>query len=270
MIQMSTFLPIRGTQTVIDATPIIDGQILFTTDTNNIYIDNGTIRTLYRSVSTVQLSSTNTTTDAIAFGKDGSGNYGYYEAGSSTLKPFRRGNASAAQVLSPYTFSNASASGLIGTMPNNGSLSFSPSSSTTQSLPAGYYSGGTLSTVNAYNKGYSDKKLHRISIGSGGNGTYSAASIDGYANFTSDNFAFIPTYGSGSGSFDGSGSNGVSFSAGGNAGTSPSISYNPETGIVTISGCSNNTSSNYHTQTESGNVYGAVSITGTIYCYYAA
>lgn len=153
---MATFLPIRGTQSEIDATAIVDGQLLFTTDTNNIYIDNGTTRTLYRSVSTVQLSSENTTTDAIAFGKDSSGNYGYYEAGSSELKSFKKGNATEAQVLSPYTFSNASASGLIGTMPNKGSLSFSPSTSTIQSLPAGYYSGGTLSTVNAYNAGFND------------------------------------------------------------------------------------------------------------------
>ena len=153
---MATFLPIRGTQSEIDATAIVDGQLLFTTDTNNIYIDNGTTRTLYRSVSTVQLSSQNTTADAIAFGKDSSGNYGYYEAGSSELKSFKKGNATVAQVLSPYTFSNASASGLTGTMANRGSLTFNPSSSTTQSLPMGYYSGGTLSTVNAYNAGFSD------------------------------------------------------------------------------------------------------------------
>lgn len=167
---MATFLPIRGTQSEIDATAIVDGQLLFTTDTNNIYIDNGTTRTLYRSVSTVQLSSQNTTADAIAFGKDSSGNYGYYEAGSSELKSFKKGNATVAQVLSPYTFSNASASGLTGTMANRGSLTFNPSSSTTQSLPMGYYSGGTLSTVNAYNAGYNAgfnaKTLHKVLIGS--------------------------------------------------------------------------------------------------------
>ena len=163
---MATFLPIRGTQSEIDATAIVDGQLLFTTDTNNIYIDNGTTRTLYRSVSTVQLSSQNTTADAIAFGKDSSGNYGYYEAGSSELKSFKKGNATVAQVLSPYTFSNASASGLTGTMANRGSLTFNPSSSTTQSLPMGYYSGGTLSTVNAYNAGFSAKTLHKVLLGS--------------------------------------------------------------------------------------------------------
>lgn len=44
---MATFLPIRGTQSEIDATAIVDGQLLFTTDTNNIYIDNGTVRKKY-------------------------------------------------------------------------------------------------------------------------------------------------------------------------------------------------------------------------------
>lgn len=251
---MATFLPIRGTQSEIDATAIVDGQLLFTTDTNNIYIDNGTTRTLYRSVSTVQLSSQNTTADAIAFGKDSSGNYGYYEAGSSELKSFKKGNATVAQVLSPYTFSNASASGLTGTMANRGSLTFNPSSSTTQSLPMGYYSGGTLSTVNAYNAGFSAKTLHRVSIGSGGNGTYSATSIPNYSSLTADNFAFVVTYGN---SYYYSQwtahSNSISFS--------PSITYDANTGIVTVSKCS----ASYREQSEVHNA----SVTGNVYCFYA-
>ena len=40
---------IRGTQAEIDATSIVDGQQLFTTDTNKIYMDNGNIRILYQS-----------------------------------------------------------------------------------------------------------------------------------------------------------------------------------------------------------------------------
>lgn len=39
---------VRGTQAIIDATPIVDGQELFTTDTNRIYIDNGISRILYQ------------------------------------------------------------------------------------------------------------------------------------------------------------------------------------------------------------------------------
>jgi len=40
-----------------------------------------------------------------------------------------------------------------GTMPNHGSLNWSPATSTSYTIPAGYYTGGTLSTANAYNAG---------------------------------------------------------------------------------------------------------------------
>lgn len=53
---------IRGIQSVVDNTPIVDGQMLFTTDTDKIYIDNGTTRIMYRGVpidSTLSTTSTN-------------------------------------------------------------------------------------------------------------------------------------------------------------------------------------------------------------------
>ena len=58
------------------------------------------------------------------FGVDSSGNYGYIKAGADTVTPFltRTGNASASHVLEGYTFSNASSSGLTGTMPNINSI----------------------------------------------------------------------------------------------------------------------------------------------------
>ena len=52
------------------------------------------------------------------FGVDSSGNYGYIKAGADTVTPFRTGNATASQVLSGYTFANASAPNVTGTMPN--------------------------------------------------------------------------------------------------------------------------------------------------------
>ena len=57
------------------------------------------------------------------FGVDSSGNYGYIKAGADTVTPFltRTGNATSANVLSGKTFSNASSSGLTGTMTNNSS-----------------------------------------------------------------------------------------------------------------------------------------------------
>ena len=50
---MATFKPIRGTNTTINAVPIADGQILFSTeltetsDSGVFYIDNGTVRKKY-------------------------------------------------------------------------------------------------------------------------------------------------------------------------------------------------------------------------------
>jgi hypothetical protein len=58
------FNPIRGTQAIIDDTDIIDGQLLFTTDTNRIYIDNGTSRILYQG-SVVDSTLSTTSTNAI-------------------------------------------------------------------------------------------------------------------------------------------------------------------------------------------------------------
>ena len=63
------------------------------------------------------------------------------------------GTAVASEVLEGKTFSNSSSAGLTGTMPNRGALNWNPSSSTTYTIPAGYYSGGTLDSSGAYNAG---------------------------------------------------------------------------------------------------------------------
>jgi hypothetical protein len=55
------------------------------------------------------------------------------------------GNATAANVLSTYTFSNATASGLTGSMADNGTANFTPGASAVP-VPAGYYSGGQVNT----------------------------------------------------------------------------------------------------------------------------
>ena len=49
---------------------------------------------------------------------DSSGNYGYIKAGADSVTPFRTGNATAAKVLSGYTFANASSPNVTGTMPH--------------------------------------------------------------------------------------------------------------------------------------------------------
>ncbi len=56
------------------------------------------------------------------------------------------GNATASDVLSGVTFSNATQQNVAGSMSNNGSLSYGPATSS-QSIPAGYTSGGSISAV---------------------------------------------------------------------------------------------------------------------------
>ena len=67
------------------------------------------------------------------------------------------GTAGAGQILSGYT-AWVDGSKVTGNMANRGTLNFNPSSSTSQSVSAGYYSGGTLSSANAYNAGYNAAK----------------------------------------------------------------------------------------------------------------
>ena len=65
---------------------------------------------------------------------------------------FSPGTANTAQVLTGYTFSSANGTNLSGTMANRGNLNWS-GSNTTYSVPAGYYSGGTLDSRTSYNNG---------------------------------------------------------------------------------------------------------------------
>jgi hypothetical protein len=63
------------------------------------------------------------------------------------------GTASTDQVLSGSTFSSTKGTNITGTMANNGALNWAPTSSTTQTVTPGYYSGGTLDSSAAYNAG---------------------------------------------------------------------------------------------------------------------
>ena len=66
-----------------------------------------------------------------------------------------KGNAEANQIL---TGKKVIVKGqeITGTMANRGKLNWNPSSSTTYTVPAGFYSGGTISSSNAYSKGVTD------------------------------------------------------------------------------------------------------------------
>lgn len=79
------------------------------------------------------------TADADARVNTASANYkGGYNAGVSATK---KGTAAAAQVLSGYTFTNASGVGLAGSMANNGAVSQALNCGGSYTIPAGYHNG---------------------------------------------------------------------------------------------------------------------------------
>jgi len=112
------------------------------------------------------------------------------------------GTATAEQVLSGYTFSNSSSIGISGSMIDRGELNWNPTTETTYTLPAGYYSGGTLNSSGAYNAGVAAAQassgIERIEVGKS-NGisahTFNIAAIDpNYASYTIENFGMSATY----------------------------------------------------------------------------
>ena len=82
------------------------------------------------------------------------GSAGYYSSITTVCNAVSlSGNAGTGQVLSGYTFYNTSLTRQTGTMANRGKLNWS-GSNTTYSVPAGYYSGGTLDSRPSYTNGY--------------------------------------------------------------------------------------------------------------------
>ena len=216
------------------------------------------------------------------FDTDSSGRWGYKSSKNGAVTPFRNptGSAAAADVLSGKTFSSATAENTAGSMPNNGAWTGKTTGKGNVAIPAGYHSGqGYVSGDGAYNAGMSDadarvneesasyksgyasKKLHRVAIGTGGDGTYSAAAIPGFHDFTIENFAFVPTSVKRT---DNHWGNQETYMKGTKVDSSVecSMSYNSSNGVLTVTNlrCTNSIG-------ESG---GEGSVTGTFYCYYAA
>lgn len=216
------------------------------------------------------------------FDTDSSGRWGYRSSKNGAVTPFRNptGNAGAADVLSGKTFSSAKAENAAGSMPNNGAWTGKTTGKGNVVIPAGYHNGnGYVSGEGAYNAGMSDadarvneesasyksgyasKKLYRVAIGTGGDGTYSAAAIPGFHDFTIENFAFVPTSVKRT---DNHWGNQETYMKGTKVDSSVecSMSYNSSNGVLTVTNlrCTNNIG-------ESG---GEGSVTGTFYCYYAA
>ena len=73
----------------------------------------------------------------------------------SSLSSQTDGTATAAQILSGKT-AWVNGKKITGTMANRGKLNWKPSNGTTYTVPAGYYSGGTLDSRDAYNNGYNE------------------------------------------------------------------------------------------------------------------
>ena len=107
-----------------------------------------------------------------------------------------KGDAEATQIL---TGKKAIVKGteITGTMANRGNLNWNPSSSTSYTVPAGYYSGGTISSSNAYNIGYANGKESSAPVYFIQNGIIdtSLCSIQqaGSANYTVEN-GYISVY----------------------------------------------------------------------------
>ena len=88
---------------------------------------------------------------------------GAYNAGvAKGAADSRVGTATADKVLSGYTFTNSAGAGIAGTMVNRGTLNWNPTSSTTQTIQPGYYSGGTLNSSGAYQDGFNKGKEQSI------------------------------------------------------------------------------------------------------------
>ena len=82
------------------------------------------------------------------------GSAGYYSSITTVCNAVSlTGNASTSHVLSGKTFYTTSLTRQTGTMANRGNLNWS-GNNTTYSVPAGYYSGGTLDSRPSYNNGY--------------------------------------------------------------------------------------------------------------------
>ncbi len=114
----------------------------------------------FSNSSEVGLTGTMTNRGAVSQTLNAGGSYtipaGYHNGSgkvtANSLSSQTSATAAAGQILSGYT-AWVNGNKITGTMANRGALNWSPTTSTTYTVPAGYYSGGTLNSSGAYNAG---------------------------------------------------------------------------------------------------------------------
>ena len=173
------------------------------------------------------------------------------------------GTATAGDILSGKT-AWLNGTKITGTMANRGSLNWSPTTSTTYSVPAGYYSGGTLDSSGAYNAGYDigvaagkeNAQLNIAIVATGVTSYNNTYTISG-KTLTSDNFYFVPTSVYAQPMYVGSYASGVYSCT-----IKPSLTYTNNT--LKLSGC---TGSKYSDPSHDTGIQ-SLKVTGNIYCIY--
>ena len=187
---------------------------------------------------------------------------------AASLSSQTPGTATAAQILSGKT-AWVNGKKITGTMANRGNLNWKPSNGTTYTVPAGYYSGGTLDSRDAYNNGYNagytkginanTGKYTLIDLGIGS--SFDVKSVyANYSSLTNDNFIVKVENISVSGSTTNNDNDNSSYS--GSFSVTPTISYNSSTGILTLGNLSRRRS--YKTWGNTGTI---ITATATVRVY---
>jgi hypothetical protein len=143
--------------TVLVDSALYENDIQVTWRKNNLLINFIAKLSNNNSVTTINglpLYKPNTTTSPILIG--GKAYTIWYNSTSNCffIKASAEGTTIASHVLAGDTFSNDSDTGLIGTMPNNGTLNYSLPINGTYNIPLGYVTGGSvtqnISYINVY------------------------------------------------------------------------------------------------------------------------
>lgn len=212
------------------------------------------------------------------FDTDSSGRWGYKSSKNGAVTPFRNptGNAEAGDVLSGKTFSSAAEEDATGTMPNRGELNVTlkpdGNNATSQSVAAGYYSGGTIKAdgTSSYSSGYTNGQSHPHTYVFD-NGQSVAGHVPNYQSLSAANFAIYSFSATAQASFNVIRDNANSvrndgLCRGPVSGGSGAISYNASTGVASVS------APNGSAHADAGGIYGSstlyLSSSCRLICFY--